>query len=284
MVSVSTVYGQVGINTSNPQGKFHVDGGKDNPATGLPTSTQVSNDIVVIENGNVGSGTLVPSTKFEINNGTSNGALKIVDGTQANGRILVSDENGVGKWQLPNTIKKVKVGTFTNKGQLVVSDGGGYKYSNVSITLTKGVWVVNMGLTLKSYIEKAKGKWVHFKLSSSTTGVDNTGWVNLGTAGNNTSFAGAVFGSAVYNSNSSSGITTVYFDANGINFIYGSNIIEVTADTLALHLLIENFPDYAKPYPNAVHFYGLTDELPLMGKVWVFDTGNWENYFYANPL
>jgi hypothetical protein len=34
MIVSGAIYSQVGINTSNPQGTFHVDGGKDNDATG----------------------------------------------------------------------------------------------------------------------------------------------------------------------------------------------------------------------------------------------------------
>ena len=287
LLTISKVYSQVGINTSNPQGKFHIDGAKDNPATGTPNVSQAKNDIVVLSNGNVGSGTLTPSTKLDINNDTTNGAIKIVDGNQAQGRILVSDENGVGTWQLPNTIKRVQTGIFEkygSEGLSVESDGkGGYKYSNVSITLTKGVWVVNMGLTLKSYLAKGKGDWVHFKLSSVKTGVDYTGWKNLGTAQNNTSYAGVVFGSAVYDTSSTG--TTVYFDANANNYVNGSNIIEVTADQITLYLMIENKNNATVNYSNLTHYYSsLNAEALNAGKTWVFNTANWENYFYANPL
>jgi len=36
---------QVGINTSNPQNSLHIDGAKDNPATGAPSTLQQSNDL-----------------------------------------------------------------------------------------------------------------------------------------------------------------------------------------------------------------------------------------------
>ncbi len=56
---------QIGVQTSNPQGVFNIDSAKDNPATGSPTSTQLSNDVIVTSTGNVGIGT-PPRTKLEV--------------------------------------------------------------------------------------------------------------------------------------------------------------------------------------------------------------------------
>lgn len=62
---------QVGVNTSNPQGVFHVDGAKDNPITGSPNSSQQANDFIITSAGNVGIGTTSPTTKLEITSGTN---------------------------------------------------------------------------------------------------------------------------------------------------------------------------------------------------------------------
>lgn len=59
-------FSQVGISTSNPQGTFHVDGAKDNPATGTPTAAQSLNDMVITSTGNVGVGTVAPAAKVDI--------------------------------------------------------------------------------------------------------------------------------------------------------------------------------------------------------------------------
>jgi len=37
---MSSLYSQVGINTVNPQAVFHIDGQKDNPSTGAPSTAQ----------------------------------------------------------------------------------------------------------------------------------------------------------------------------------------------------------------------------------------------------
>lgn len=273
------VSAQVGVNTKNPQQKFHIDGKNNaattNPTTGSPSSAQQTDDFVVTQAGNIGTGLIAPSTRLDINNGTNNGAIKIVDGTQGLGKVLVSDSNGIGQWVLPNSLKSVIVGTFgktaTGAGLVVSSDTSSWKYSNVSIKLTKGIWMVNMGLTLKSFLEYTKGQWVHFRLSSTNSGIAYTGWQNLGTANNNTSYAGVVFGSAVYNGN-----TFQHFEANSNNYLSGSNIIEVLDTEVTLYLMIESFNNDTT-YPA-----GFT--APNAGVVWQFDTSNWENYFYANPL
>lgn len=70
------ILAQVGINTSNPQGSFHVDGSKDNPATGIPTANQQLNDVIVTSEGRLGVGTIAPdsSSSIEVNT-TSRGFL-----------------------------------------------------------------------------------------------------------------------------------------------------------------------------------------------------------------
>jgi hypothetical protein len=57
---------QVGVSTSNPQGTFHIDGAKDNPAVGAPSVTQQANDMVVTNTGSLGVGITVPTTKMHI--------------------------------------------------------------------------------------------------------------------------------------------------------------------------------------------------------------------------
>jgi len=61
-VASGFIYSQVGINTTNPQGTFNIDGLKDNPTTGAPTAAQGSNDFTVTSTGSVGIGTTTPNT------------------------------------------------------------------------------------------------------------------------------------------------------------------------------------------------------------------------------
>lgn len=79
LASAGKMYSQVGINTANPQGVFHVDGSKDNPITGKPTALQQTNDFVVTSNGSVGIGTVTPdiSAMLDVNiDGLASGQKK----------------------------------------------------------------------------------------------------------------------------------------------------------------------------------------------------------------
>lgn len=78
-ISFVPVYSQVGINTGNPTGIFHVDGAKDNAVTGIPTLTQQANDFVVTSNGSIGIGTVSPNASaiLDVNaDGLSSGNKK----------------------------------------------------------------------------------------------------------------------------------------------------------------------------------------------------------------
>ena len=98
-----TAKAQVGVNTTTPQGIFHVDANGDNPTTGAPDATKQANDVVVEkETGNVGIGTNDPAVKLDIETGGISGApvagFKLADGNQKQGAMLISDANGVGTW------------------------------------------------------------------------------------------------------------------------------------------------------------------------------------------
>lgn len=120
LLSSGMIFSQVGINTANPQGTFHVDGGKDNIATGIPTAVQQSNDFIVTPAGNVGIGTTTPAVKLEINSSSASGAIKIVDGSQGAGKILTSDAQGIGTWSVAATATKASI-TISNSSAVTTS-------------------------------------------------------------------------------------------------------------------------------------------------------------------
>lgn len=81
--------GQVGIQTSNPQGSLHVDGAKDNPATGTPTDVQQANDFIVTSTGMVGIGNLTPLSNLHVlNRGSATG---IGGGEATNTGLLIEN-------------------------------------------------------------------------------------------------------------------------------------------------------------------------------------------------
>jgi len=67
---------QIGIGTSNPQGILHVDGAKDNPASGTLTPTQISNDVIVNKaTGFIGAGVLNPQVQLDMRSAGSENSL-----------------------------------------------------------------------------------------------------------------------------------------------------------------------------------------------------------------
>lgn len=254
-------YAQVGIETAYPKGIFHIDGNKDNPKDGTALSAaQQANDFIVLQKtGQVGIGTTTPTTNLEINNGTVNGAIKIVDGNQGAGKYLMSDATGLATWKTPNSFKSAIAWIYDGTPKVVSNltptfdTSGRYLQSsdriatNLSISgLTRGKWIVNVGLRLDTPAPVAKAFWIHGNLSVSPSGQDTTGFTNLGPAGNATGYASNIYGDGT---------------TNGKGFFSGTTIISVTSTTpISLYFLIE---------PTGV---------------WSFNTSSPENYFYAIPI
>ncbi|MEN4762328.1 MULTISPECIES: hypothetical protein [unclassified Chryseobacterium] len=95
-----SISAQIGVNTNNPQTAFHVDGSKDNNASGSPSNSQQLNDFTIASSGNLGIGTTIPTTKAEINSGLANiSGLKFrnltsATPTSASGQNLGVDASG----------------------------------------------------------------------------------------------------------------------------------------------------------------------------------------------
>lgn len=67
---------QIGIGTNNPLGSLHVDGAKDNPASGVPTSAQLSNDVIINKTtGFIGAGVLNPLVQLDMRSAGSENSL-----------------------------------------------------------------------------------------------------------------------------------------------------------------------------------------------------------------
>lgn len=152
-------FSQVGVNTSNPQGVFNIDGGRDNPLTGAGstyTPAQQLNDFTVLVNGNTGIGTINPSQKLHIETGGTAASpvtgFKLVDGNQNNNYVLTSDANGIGTWQ----INKMSIlqGVLGSGVDLILNDATnnfvygspnvGLKQTGSYIDLPSGRWQVNI--------------------------------------------------------------------------------------------------------------------------------------------
>ncbi|SIQ70181.1 hypothetical protein SAMN05880574_12157, partial [Chryseobacterium sp. RU37D] len=92
LFSPAIYYSQVGINTSNPQASFHVDGAKDNALTGTPTIVQQSNDFAVSNLGRVGIGITNPAARLHLYNH--------IAGSEINDDYLFDDESPISNTQV----------------------------------------------------------------------------------------------------------------------------------------------------------------------------------------
>lgn len=247
----SLCFSQVGVGTTSPQGAFHVDAAKNTVVGGTPTN--FNDDFVVTSDGNIGVGTLSPSTKLDIRSATA-GAIKIVDGTQGVGKVLVSDASGTGTWQTLPVFKYVVNGSFSPAATIVSDNTAAqYKFTNGSIVLNKGRWMVNVGLSISLNSVDANTNvnpyWLQFYLSDTSSGVTNTMFSYIGTSPNN--FGGNMIRS--YSGN--------------FNFPNGYNVIDVLNDNTTIYLHIQNVQKDS--YNKDIN--------------WNFSTGNYENYIYAIP-
>ena len=138
-------YSQVGINTTNPQGIFNIDGGKDNPSTGSGhTAAEQLNDFTVTAAGNVGIGKIAPSTKLHITTGgtaaTPNATgFRLEDGNQGKNKVLTSDASGIGTWSALFSGSPI-VGVFS---WVHYTDIGNNKWNSIaSLTVPPGTFQI----------------------------------------------------------------------------------------------------------------------------------------------
>lgn len=102
------IIAQVGINTNNPNATLHIDGGKDNIGSGIPSANQIYNDVVFTSDGNIGVGTLNPSVRLDT-------------------RSVVGSDNSIGIGQTTRTAADAGAGAIRyntyNGGKMQYSDG-----------------------------------------------------------------------------------------------------------------------------------------------------------------
>ncbi|REC71514.1 hypothetical protein DRF60_20580 [Chryseobacterium elymi] len=173
LVFSSSAFGQVGINTENPQQMFHIDGQKDNPATGIPNVTQQKNDFVVTSAGNVGVGVVVPTAKIHTVSEVPYDAFQMQDGSQAAGRFLSSDANGKGSW-VNSPLTPIVFGLKnTSEITLIPNQNIGH-----SITLSKGKWMVYIGLLVNptGNASPSNNTWMRITLSDSSSSQQDSGF------------------------------------------------------------------------------------------------------------
>jgi len=150
----SLMFSQVGINTQSPQGIFHVDGKKDNPATGMPDALQQANDFVITPEGRVGVGTASPdnSAVLDLRSGNKGfllprvGLQNLTDAvtiaSPANGLVVYNTSTGItggiglyynnGTPASPNWFKMANVNDIPTFNTYILSAMQGFSSANAS--------------------------------------------------------------------------------------------------------------------------------------------------------
>ena len=93
LLASTALFAQVGINTTNPQNIFHVDGGKDNPTIGTPSQSQQANDVIKTNDGKIGLGMTMPKNLLNISKKVNTTGI---NASFVDGIAIASDMNNEG--------------------------------------------------------------------------------------------------------------------------------------------------------------------------------------------
>lgn len=148
--SLGIIHAQVGINTKNPLGAFHIDP-KANTTGTVAAPVNDSDDFIVSNSGKVGIGTVAPSASLDVR-----GAIRIADGTQAAGNIFTTNGSGLGYWD-PTFQFKILKSTVYN-GLLLPS--GSWLTVAPDLELTVGKWMLIARLVTKNSCASTYFTWI----------------------------------------------------------------------------------------------------------------------------
>lgn len=172
---IGLLQAQVGINTKNPFGVFHIDAEANTGGT-LTSPTNDSDDVVVNANGNLGIGTANPTASLDLR-----GALRINDGTQGSGNIFTTDGTGLGYWDSEFKFK-ILSGAISNGILLGV---GWSVISAQPITITAGKWLLSARVVTKNSQESSYYTWLQI--------YDKTAKVAVNAAGGRPSYDSSLY-------------------------------------------------------------------------------------------
>lgn len=148
-IGMIRVSAQIGVNTPNPQAPFHIDGAKDNPATGAPAATEQANDVVVTSQGRLGVGTTSPVNNLEVNSGTANiSGVTITRLPSATTLATDADGNVISGASETAGVSVTKQRLIVPNSNVVVTSGSGkysFRYAGYNATtLLNGTWQIRV--------------------------------------------------------------------------------------------------------------------------------------------
>ena len=174
--SFGLLHAQVGINTKNPQGAFHID-----PKSDTSGASNTLDDVIVTSGGMIGVGTISPEAKLHIKtDGTAanpKSGFRLVDGNEGQGKYLMAVSNdGLATWKALTSTDAIAFVKPTSCPDLVTSTNNYYKTGSY-ITLPKGRWVLMVIMYMSHKVIFANSScWVNTTFADATT-VANTGQI-----------------------------------------------------------------------------------------------------------
>lgn len=177
----AVAYSQVGIQTPNPQGTFHVDGAKDNPATGAPSAVQQANDFIVTKDGYVGVGT-IPNYKLDILQQTTSATpviglrLRGANDTPAPGQSILMGFNpnvkagGDSPWGLGSQYSTAAGGQ--SDADFIIKSSSGAGYTDRMIIKNNTGWVGLGTIAPHSSIDLGTGLGKKLAIYNNADGTD----------------------------------------------------------------------------------------------------------------
>lgn len=157
--SIGLASAQVGINTTNPQGIFHID-----PRGDTNGSTNITDDVIITNDGNLGIGTITPKAKLHINTGGTPSlpipGLVIADGTQKARRILSTNAVGRASWKdHVNAAVLGVLGAGVSMPNPGVGQVSNWYNTGSSITLPPGKWIIHIFMLAETDTQLGPAKY-----------------------------------------------------------------------------------------------------------------------------
>ncbi|MFS4473904.1 hypothetical protein [Chryseobacterium sp. T20] len=256
-------YAQVGLNTPNPRGMFHLDGKKNNKASGPVSIANQADDVVMTSDGHIGIGNNSPTASLDIKTPGTLAApvsgIKIADGAQNENYVMTSDANGNGLWKpVRLTVVRGTNGTGIN---IPFTSTGTFQYTGSYIDLPQGKWLVTIQqLIIPTGTALTSDQWMWIRTSFS----DQPN-INLGDTAN---ISGDIFEAPVLVSGLIQGLTSS--SLTRFSIIQGS-------------LIVNNSSGAVKRY-KYIAGNNVIGGAPSAGSLFQGFGGNYsENIIYAVP-
>ncbi|WP_312992391.1 hypothetical protein [Chryseobacterium flavum] len=156
VVCMHLAQAQIGINTANPQGTFHIDAGKNNPGTGVPDNSVTSDDFIVTSDGSVGIGTVSPDPSAAMEIIASNKGVLLPKVKLIHHMDTITIPNPKVGTLIYNT-QKIEVG-----GQLFVDEGycfwDGTTWRNIRVAGgAAGTYILYLNSSTRTYGTSTSG-------------------------------------------------------------------------------------------------------------------------------